>query len=143
MILIDANLLLYAKVASFPEHARTKEWLDERLSSPERCGIPWESITAFVRIGTNPRIFERPMDVQTAWEQVNEWLSLPQVWTPQPTESHKEILAALIPACFGNSGLIHDAHLGAIAIGHGLTVCSADADFARFAKVKWHNPLEA
>ena len=142
MILLDANLLLYAKISNFPQHQQTKIWLDNTLSSSERCGIPWESITAFIRIATNPRIFESPIGIDPAWAQITEWLALPNVWVPAPTEFHQRILEPLIPLCRGNPGLIHDAHLAAIAISHGLTVYSADSDFARFSQVKWLNPLE-
>jgi predicted nucleic acid-binding protein len=37
--------------------------------------------------------------------------------------------------------LIPDAHLAALAIEHGLTLCSTDGDFARFPGLKWTNPL--
>ena len=39
--------------------------------------------------------------------------------------------------------LVPDAHLAALAIEHGLVLCSADADFARFPGLRWHNPLRA
>ena len=37
--------------------------------------------------------------------------------------------------------LVADAHLAALAIEHGLTLCSADGDFARFKGLRWENPL--
>jgi predicted nucleic acid-binding protein len=39
------------------------------------------------------------------------------------------------------SRLVSDAHLAALAIEHGLTVCSNDGDFAKFPGLKWQNPL--
>ena len=141
MILVDANILLYAKLAGFKEHARARVWLDDILNSSSRCGIPWERAVAFIRISTNPRVFERPLGIQAAWQQVKEWLSRSNVWVPAATEEHLEFLNELIPYCAGNAGLIHDAHLAAIARCHGLTIFSADSDFARFPKVKWENPI--
>ena len=42
----------------------------------------------------------------------------------------------------GSAGnLVSDAHLAAIAIEHGLEVCSADTDFARFTGVAWRDPI--
>jgi predicted nucleic acid-binding protein len=40
-----------------------------------------------------------------------------------------------------HSNLVHDAHLAALAMEHGLTLCSADGDFARFPPTEWINPL--
>ena len=76
-----------------------------------------------------------------AWEQVTGWLAFDSAWIPQPTERHAEIFARLLaePGVYGN--LIHDVHLAALAIEHGLTLCSTDGDFARFRELKWQNPL--
>lgn len=141
MMLIDANLLLYVKIRSFPEHQAARRWFDATINSGERIGIPWESIVAFIRVSTNARIFEQPLPIDAAWEQVSNWLTLPNVWIPVATDEHVKILNALVPFCKGSSGLIHDAHLAALAISHGLTVFSADGDFARFSGVRWKNPL--
>ncbi len=141
MILVDANLLLYAKIKSFPQHIKAKKWLDEVLSSDTEIGFPWESIIAFVRISTNPRIFKRPISAQNAWKQVEQWLNCPFAWIPQPAKNHFQILERQISFCAADSGLIHDAHLAAIAISHGLTIYSADNDFNRFKEVSWKNPI--
>lgn len=37
--------------------------------------------------------------------------------------------------------LLPDALLAALAIEHGLTLYSADTDFARFRELRWENPL--
>ena len=140
-MIVDANLLLYAKISSFPEHSNAKKWLDAAFQSGERLGLPWDSLTAFVRISTNPRLFERPLGISAAWHQVKQWLEAPSVWTPGPTERHTRLLETLIPYCSGAPGLIHDAHLAAIALGHGVAVYSMDGDFARFPSVRWLNPL--
>ena len=70
MILVDANLLVYAHVASFPQHERARTWLDDRINAAAPVGLPWPSLLAFVRIVSNPRIFDRPAAVSTAWLQV-------------------------------------------------------------------------
>jgi uncharacterized protein len=141
MILVDANILLYAKISTFTQHEKSKDWLDALLSSETKVGIPWESIIAFIRISTNARIFSKPLAIDSAWQQIEEWLSCPFTWTPIPEENHQQILRPLIPFCNGNSGLIHDAQLAALALSHGLTIYSADNDFSRFTQVRWVNPL--
>lgn len=141
MILIDANLLLYAKFADFPQHAAAREWLEEQLNSPGKVGIPWQSSLAFLRLATNARVFSNPLSTRAAWQQVVDWLSHPRVWIPEPTEEHPTTLGALLGDTHATGNLVPDAHLAAIAIEHGLTLCSADADFARFPRVEWRNPL--
>ncbi len=141
MILIDSNVLLYAKFVDLPQHARAAQWLEAQLNSPGRVGIPWQSSLAFLRLATNPRIFRRPLAIRAAWEQVAEWLAHPRVWIPEPGEDHLLVLGRLLEHVQATANLVPDAHLAAIAIEHGLTVCSADADFARFPEVAWLNPF--
>lgn len=140
MILVDANLLVYAHVSDYAEHLRAREWLDQKLGEPARVGLPWESTLAFVRLVTNPRVFARPESVERAWRQVEEWLDAPSAFVPSPTEQHRAVLSTLIGQVT-RPNLVPDAHLAALAIEHGLTLCSTDGDFARFPGLRWENPL--
>ena len=141
MILIDANLLIYAHVNNLPQHFAAKGWLDECLNAPAPVGLPWPSLLGFLRIVTNPRIFERPESIKDAWKQVKEWLECPSAWIPQPAERHGEILEGLLFDLNITANLVPDAHLAALAIEHGLILCSADGDFGRFPNLKWQNPI--
>ena len=141
MILLDANVLVYACVPSLPLYDRARTWLDTRLNGPERIGLPWASLLAFVRVVSNPRIFEPPETIAGAWGRVEEWLDCEPVWIPEPTERHRVVLGALMRAVVDRPKLVPDAHLAALAIEHGLTLCSTDGDFARFPGVRWQNPL--
>jgi toxin-antitoxin system PIN domain toxin len=141
MILVDANLLVYAKVLGFPQHEPARRWLDDRLNGVERVGLPWPSLLAFLRLVTNPRVFERPLAPREAWSQVVEWLAQPTVWVPQPTERHHLVLGDLLSTTNVTANLVPDAHLAALAIEHGLVLCSSDGDFARFHGLRWENPL--
>jgi hypothetical protein len=141
VILVDANLLVYAHVSSFAEHDRARGWLDGRLEGTAQIGLPWTSLVAFLRIVTNPRIFERPEPVARAWRQVTEWLACDSAWIPQPAERHPEIFGALLEVPGVQANLVHDAHLAALAIEHGLMLCSTDGDFARFPGLRWENPI--
>lgn len=141
MILVDANILLYAKFADFEQHRVASEWFEEQLNSPGKVGIPWPSSLAFLRLATNARMFARPLSTQAAWQQVLEWLMQRRVWVPEPTDEHPIILGKLLGATHATGNLVPDAHLAALAIEHGLTLCSADSDFARFPRLEWFNPL--
>jgi toxin-antitoxin system PIN domain toxin len=141
VILVDANLLVYAYVSNLPQHQPALTWLDGRLNGAAPVGLPWPSLLAFIRLVSNPRVFERPRSVATAWKQVEDWLNCSPVWVPQPTERHREILGSLLTTQGSRANLIPDAHLAALAIEHGLILCSTDGDFARFPDLRWQNPL--
>ena len=141
MILVDANILIYAHVESLPQHQIARNWLDQELSGNTRVGLPWPSLLAFLRIVTNPRIFERPESIADAWRQVRGWLSCEVAWTPLPTERHPDVLGELLLVAGVQGDLVPDAHLAALAIEHGLLLCSADSDYARFPGLRWTNPL--
>lgn len=142
MILLDANLLIYSHIKSFAQHSRAREWLDEQLSSGGPVGFSWTSLLAFVRIVTNPRVFERPESFTDAWRQVDAWLDAEGAWIPAPGERHRAVLSTLFGAVAMRANLVPDAHLAALAIEHGLLLCSTDGDFSRFPGLRWQNPLQ-
>ncbi len=117
-------------------------WLDDVLSGPNRVGLPWASLLSFLRLSTNRHIYERPISLGDAWELVESWIQLPNVWIPLPTERHPPILAKMLQAAGLGRNLVPDADLAALAVEHGLTLCSADRDFARFPGVRWRNPMD-
>jgi toxin-antitoxin system PIN domain toxin len=141
VILVDANILIYSHVESFAQHQAARDWLDQRLNGSARVGLPWVSLIAFLRIATNPRVFERPEPMAEAWKQVRAWLACEPAWIPQPTERHAELLEELLAQPGVHANLVSDAHLAALALEHGLTLCSTDGDFARFPVLRWQNPL--
>lgn len=139
-MLIDANLLLYLASSSARQHEAVLGWFTSELSRGSLIGIPWISLTAFIRVATHPRASERPMDPADAWQRVCDWLDQPNVWIPSPGIRHREILGRLIEIYKPRGNLVTDAVLAALAIEHGLVICSADTDFARFTEVEWRNP---
>lgn len=141
MILVDANLLVYAVVQDFPQHTRARSWLDERLNGQTGVGLPWPSLLAFIRLVSNPRVFREPLPMARAWSQVQDWMARPPVWTPVPTDRHAGILEALLSGIHGRSSLVPDAHLAALAMEYGLVLQSADHDFSKFPGLRWDNPL--
>ena len=143
MILLDANLLIYAHVKSFPQHAGARDWLDRQLSGTVGVGFPWPSLLGFLRIVTNPRAFDRPEPISRAWDQVHAWLGCESAWIPQAGERHVEVLGKLLSDPAVQANLVPDAHLAALAIEHGLVLCSTDGDFARFPGLRWTNPLRS
>ena len=142
MILVDANILIYAKSVRSIHHERASKWLDAQLNGDAPVGLPWPVLLAFIRITTNNRAFPGAKSAAEQWQQALEWLACPPVWIPQPTERHAEVLGELLslPGMGGN--LVTDAHLAALAIEHGATLATCDRDFARFPGLKFFNPLD-
>ncbi len=143
MILVDANLLIYAYVDTYRDYAKARDWLDDQINGDAPVGLPWDSLLAFMRIVTNPRIHAVPARIDDACGQVEKWLGAETTWIPEPGERHTEILMRLLRDVGVGGKLVPDAHLAALAIEHGLTLCSADNDFARFAGLLRINPLAA
>jgi toxin-antitoxin system PIN domain toxin len=141
--LVDANLLVYAFASSMPQHERVRTWLDGVLSDIPRVGLPWPSLLAFVRLVSNPRVFERPVSIADAWDQVLSWFENQSVWVPLPTLRHSEVLSSLLSQPGLDANHIPDAHLAALAIEHGLVVSTTDNDFQKFAGIETENPLRA
>ncbi|MFN0168386.1 MAG: TA system VapC family ribonuclease toxin [Bryobacteraceae bacterium] len=141
MILVDANILIYATDPRSERHDQSRNWLDTQLSGNTRVGLPWQSLLAYVRIVTNPRVFARPQSLKVAWRHVEEWLDCECAWIPVPGPTHRSLLTGLLANLARGPKLIPDAHLAALAIEHGLALCSSDGDFARFNGLRWINPL--
>ncbi|MGE5233578.1 MAG: TA system VapC family ribonuclease toxin [Acidobacteriota bacterium] len=142
MILVDANLLVYAYSSAMPQQRAAHRWLDDQLNAGTPVGLPWPSLLAFLRLVSDPRIFPRAQRLDRAWLQVEAWLSAESAWIPQPGARHAAILGELLTDA-GSPRLVNDAHLAALAIEHGLLLCSTDRDFARFRGLRWENPLDA
>lgn len=142
-MIVDANLLLYAADRRSPFHQAAESWLTEQLVGDVRVGLPWPVLVAYVRLATHPRVFARPLDPSTAWNDVRGWLDRDVVWVPQPTPRHAQVMEHLVLRHQVSGNLVSDAHLAALAIEHGVEVCSADSDFARFPECHWRNPLLA
>jgi len=140
-MIVDANVLLYAVDTSTPFHQSAKDWLESSLNEPARVGLPWASLLAFQRISTHPRASASPLSPRQAWSLVADWLAADTTWVPVPGQRHAEILHDLIVAGDLRGNLVTDAHLAALAIEHGVGVCSADSDFARFPQISWVNPV--
>jgi toxin-antitoxin system PIN domain toxin len=140
-VLLDANLLLYAVDDSSPRHAAAAAWLTDVLGGDRRVGIPWQTLGAFLRISTNPRAVADPLTVPDAWDYVQSWLDAEPVWIPPATARTAAVLRDLLATQPVTGNLVTDAQLAALAIEHGVVLCSTDTDFARFEGLRWRDPL--
>jgi uncharacterized protein len=141
MILVDANLLIYAYNKAAKEHKRARRWVEAAFSGPVPVRLSWVVVLAFLRITTNPNVFRHPLSVAEATKIVDDWLAQPAVALLEPTERHWALLREQISKGQAIGPLTTDAHLAALAIEHGATVYTSDSDFSRFPDVTTVNPL--
>jgi len=143
VIIPDINLLIYATDELSSHHPAAKQWWSAVVTGHEAIGLPWATSLAFIRLTTNPRVFLTPLGSRQAVDVVRGWLSRPLVVPVEPTARHLDLVAGLLDEAGTAGNLVADAHLAALAIEHGAVLCSADADFSRFAGLTWVNPLNA
>ncbi len=142
MIVVDANILLYAYDVSSQHHDAARRWLESTLSGSDLVGFAWVTLLAFLRIGTDHRAFTSPLAPEEAVASVSEWLARPNVVVLQPGERHWEILSQMLIEAQIRGPLTMDAHLASLAIEHGATLYTTDRDFTRFPRLKTFNPLQ-
>jgi hypothetical protein len=141
VIFVDANLLLYAYHPRAEQHQASRAWLEAVLSGPDLVRFAWLTLWAFLRIATNPRVFERPLSISEAEAAISSWLGQPAAGILDPGERHWEILRGVLSDGQAAGPLVMDAVLAAIALEHGATVCATYRDFSRFSGLSWTNPL--
>lgn len=141
MKLLDANLLLYAVNSDAPLHRKAKVWLETTMSDSETVGFSWNVILAFLRLTTRPGLFRHPLSTDAAFDLLAEWLDQPAAAIVHPGPRHLSVLRGLLSPLGTGGNLTSDAHLAALAIEHSAELCSCDQDFARFAGLRWRDPL--
>ena len=143
MILVDANVLIYAIDADSPHHRPARRWLEEVLSGTRPVGFAWIVVLAFLRLTTRSGILKKPLPPERAMTYVDEWLAQPPARTVSPGDGHWAILGKLLRDCGTAGNLTSDAHLAALALEQGASICSTDADFGRFPGIDRISPLVA
>lgn len=141
MIVVDLNILIYAVNADAMSHSQARRWWERALSEGETIGLAWSVVFGFLRLTTNARIMPRPLTPEQAFSIIDDWLAQPIVQTVAPTERHWAIVKELLAPLGAAGNLTSDAHLAGLAIEHGARLFSTDNDFARFAGLRWVNPL--
>ena len=141
MIVLDANILLYAYDSASAFHGKARAWLENVLSGSEPVGLPWQSALAFVRIATNPRLSGERLSPEEASQIVDSWLAQPNVRLLAPGDHHWPLVRRMIVDGQARGPLVTDAELAALTIEYGGVLHTTDRDFARFPGLRWTNPL--
>ena len=142
MIVLDANVLLYAYDVNSENHAKARAWVEQVFSDGTPIGLPWQTVAAFIRVVTNPRLPGKRFTPEEAARIVDQWLDQPNVRLLAPGDQHWTILRQVMIDGQARGPLVSDAQLAALAIEYGGILQTTDRDFARFAGLRWTNPLE-
>lgn len=143
MVIPDANILIYAHFADTPQYRVASGWLEQQLGRPETVvGLCWVTLWAFIRIGTNPRLWPKPPSIEVLFDRIDEWRNQPNVVLLNPGTRHQAILKAMMLESGVVGGSATDAVLAAMAIENAATLASTDRDFRRFSGLRWVNPLD-
>jgi uncharacterized protein len=141
VIVLDANLLIYAYSANSLEYDRAHKWVEEIFSGDEPIGLPWQTIAAFARVLTNPNLPGEHYSTREIVAFIEEWMQLPNIRLLSPGDRHWAILQKMILDGQVRGKMITDAQLAALTIEYGGVLYTADRDFSRFPGLRWVNPL--
>lgn len=141
MILIDANVLLYAHDSASARHESARRWLESTLTDEPDVRFGLTTLLAFARIASDVRVFEAPLTSAEAVAIVEGWLARPNVSLASPGDRHWRILTDLATGGQARGPLLMDAHLAALAVEHGATLATTDRDFTRFAGLRIVDPV--
>ena len=141
MIVLDANLLLYAYDGKSLHHSKAYAWVTQIFSEPDPIGLPWQTISAFLRISTNNKLPGNRYSVEEAAQVVDEWVTRPNVRILSPGDDHWRLFRRMVVEGQASGALVSDARLAALTIEYGGVLHTTDRDFARFPDLRWKNPL--
>ena len=143
VIVPDLNMLLYAYNDGSPEYQAARRWWEGLMDGEEEVGLAWIVVAGFLRQVTHPSIVDKPMDVMSAMEVVDQWFELPHVTVLNPGSEHLKLFRRCLETVGTGGNLVTDSHIAAIAMEYGAVVHTNDRDFSRFPGLSWHNPLRA
>jgi toxin-antitoxin system PIN domain toxin len=136
MVILDSNILLYAHVSTFAQHEATKAWLEEFLSEGQQTvGMLWQVAASFLRISTNGRVFQTPLELDFAIDRLNDLLNHTLVSQIGPTRDHWLTYSRILKDYNLAGDDVMDARIVAIAVEHGAAIATTDKGFRRFADV--------
>ena len=141
MIVLDANILLYAYDSDSREHAKARAWVEKVFSEAQPVGLPWQTIAAFLRITTNRSLPGQRLGMQEAIGIVDSWLAQPNIRLLTPGDNYWPLFQQLSVEGQILSAHVSDTHLAALTLEYGGILCTTDRDFARFPALRWKNPL--
>ncbi|HEV8721294.1 MAG TPA: TA system VapC family ribonuclease toxin [Candidatus Binatia bacterium] len=140
---IDTNVLVYAEITSSQHHRQAHQLLTQLTEGAVPWALPWPCIYEFLRVVTHPRVFHPPVPLEIAVADLKAITDSPSILLLSETDRHLELMTSLAKEAGVYGNLIHDAHIAALCLEHGVTeLISADRDFLRFKSLKIINPFQ-
>jgi hypothetical protein len=141
VVLIDANILVYAHRPDAEDHPKYQNWLEDALNSGETCGVSELALCAMVRIVTHPQIYAEPTPIGLALQLADRLRNHDSSFVVSPGSRHWDIFSGLCRIAGAKGNLVSDAYFAALAIESGAEWITADRDYARFPGLNWRHPL--
>jgi uncharacterized protein len=142
VIVLDANLLIYSYNVGSSHHVGARAWFESTLSRVEVVGLPWQAVSAFLRVMTNPKLPAERFDLEQAARIVDLWLAHPNVQVLTPGVGYWPLFRRMVIEGRAAGPRVSDAAIAALTMEYGGVLHTADRDFARFPGLRWTNPLE-
>lgn len=129
----DVNVLVYAHRRDHDRHDAYRSWLENLASSNASFALSTLVAVGFLRIVTNPRIFDDPTPLPQALAVVESIAARSRCRVISPAEGHLEEVARLCRLSGAIGSDVADAQHAAVAIASAATWVTRDGAFARFA----------
>jgi uncharacterized protein len=141
VIVLDANLLIYSYNSGSSHHKAARAWFEATLSRADVVGLPWQVVSAFLRVMTNPKLPAERFSLEQAAQIVDAWLAHPSVHLVTAGDGYWALFRRMVVEGRAAGPRVSDAEIAALTIEHGGVLHTADRDFARFPGLRWVNPL--
>lgn len=139
---IDTNVLIYAEIVSSRHHEKARRLLTELAEGALPWAIPWPCLYEFLRVVTHPRVFHPPAPLELVLSDLKAIAASPSLLLLSETPRHCEVMEAVIKTSGVTGNLIHDAHIAALCLEHGVTeLLTGDRDFTRFPGLNISDPF--
>jgi toxin-antitoxin system PIN domain toxin len=141
VILLDANILIYAYVRSTAQHLDVKNWLEAEINKGTELALCWPTVISFLRLVTSTRTFVDTYTIREACDILDGLISQSNVHMLEASNTTWRTLHELVVKTQATQNLVNDAYIAALAIEHGAALCTNDRDFTRFPGLKIVNPI--
>jgi uncharacterized protein len=140
MYCVDVNILVHAFGKASPSHEACLRWMDAALAERRVVSLPQETLSGFLRIVTNRRIFSVPSSPERA-TQFTDWLvAHPRTLIPADVDGIYATSRDLIREHDLRGNDVPDAVLAATAMNLGATLVTSDRGFRRFSALSLLDP---
>jgi toxin-antitoxin system PIN domain toxin len=139
---VDTNVLIFAEIRTSAEHEQARRVLVELSQGAAAWAIPWPCVYEFLRVVTHPRVYHPPVPPAIAVAELRAILTSPSLVMLSETPRHVEVLEAVVRSSGVAGNLMHDAHIAALCLEHGVSeLITGDRDFHRFPGLRVHDPF--